>query len=271
MTGAVTTTNSNNSYRLQYGQYGMFMRLDEHNAYLLSTLEGFPAGTWSGFRPLAWSLSTGEISLGSEGTDNNSGNYQPPQKVSVWGGLHVYGLISPYGNTSGYEHASLVIDNEIGNGFGGQFMMRNSSANAPSPKKWLRINNTGALEIVNSEYNLATFSFTNSGTFTATGNVAAYSDRKIKDNIEVIGDALDKVLAIRGVTFTRTDVEDKVRRHTGVIAQEVELVLPEVVTEDDYGIKTVAYGNMVGLLIEAIKELTAKVNDLENQIRDLKK
>jgi len=102
-----------------------------------------------------------------------------------------------------------------------------------------------------------------SGNYTAVGNVTAYSDINLKDNIEVITDALDKVNQIRGVTFTRNDQEDKEKRHTGVIAQEVELILPEVISENSDGIKSVAYGNMVGLLIEAIKEQQSTIESLK--------
>lgn len=105
-----------------------------------------------------------------------------------------------------------------------------------------------------------------SGNMTAAGNVTAYSDIRLKENINVISDALEKVQKIRGVTFTRNDQEDKEKLHTGVIAQEVEAVLPEVISEDNLGIKNVAYGNMVGLLIEAIKELKAEVDDLKTQL-----
>jgi hypothetical protein len=107
-----------------------------------------------------------------------------------------------------------------------------------------------------------------SGNMTAAGNVTAYSDIRLKENIEVIPDALEKVQKIRGVTFTRNDQEDKEKLHTGVIAQEVEAVLPEVISEDNLGIKNVAYGNMVGLLIEAIKELKAEVDDLKAQLKE---
>jgi hypothetical protein len=86
----------------------------------------------------------------------------------------------------------------------------------------------------------------------------------LKENIEVIPNALDKLSAIRGVTFDRTDCD--VDRQAGVIAQEVEAVLPEVVTTNEDGIKSVAYGNLVGLLIESIKELKAEVNDLKAQV-----
>jgi hypothetical protein len=102
------------------------------------------------------------------------------------------------------------------------------------------------------------------GSITASGNITAYSDINLKENIEVIPNALDKLSAIRGVTFDRTDCD--VDRQAGVIAQEVEAVLPEVVTTNEDGIKSVAYGNLVGLLIESIKELKAEVNDLKAQV-----
>jgi hypothetical protein len=107
-----------------------------------------------------------------------------------------------------------------------------------------------------------------SGDLTMAGNVTAYSDIRLKENIKVIPDALNKVQQLRGVTFTRNDVEDLEKLHTGVIAQEVEVVLPEAVSEDNDGIKNVAYGNMVGLLIEAIKELKDEVNELKRQIKE---
>jgi hypothetical protein len=105
-----------------------------------------------------------------------------------------------------------------------------------------------------------------SGNVTTPGNVTAYSDITLKDNIEIIPNALNKVAQTRGVTYTRTDLEDKLKRHTGVIAQEIESVLPEAVMTDGDGIKSVAYGNVIGLLIEAIKELDNKVDSLQKQL-----
>jgi hypothetical protein len=106
------------------------------------------------------------------------------------------------------------------------------------------------------------------GAILSNNNITAYSDIRIKDNIEVIPNALHKVGQLSGYTFTRTDVEDKEERYTGVIAQEVLKVLPEAVqlgaTEEDT--MSVAYGNMVGLMIEAIKELKSEVDDLKTQL-----
>jgi len=103
-----------------------------------------------------------------------------------------------------------------------------------------------------------------SGTIRATGDVIAYSDARVKDNVETITDALTKVTSLRGVSYTRKDSEDKSRK-LGVIAQEVLDILPEVVQQDDSGNYSVAYGNIVGVLIEAIKELKAEINELKNK------
>lgn len=98
------------------------------------------------------------------------------------------------------------------------------------------------------------------GSFTATGDITAYSDVRLKDNIETLDGS--KVLQMRGVSFIRDGVPS-----SGVIAQELELVAPELVHshDDDLGTKSVAYGNLVGYLIEAVKELSEKVKKLEGE------
>ena len=93
---------------------------------------------------------------------------------------------------------------------------------------------------------------------TASGNITAFSDARLKTNVSTIENALDKVLQLRGVYYETLDTS---RPSIGVIAQEVEKVLPEVVLQGEY--KSVAYGNIVGVLIEAIKELKAEVNALK--------
>jgi hypothetical protein len=102
------------------------------------------------------------------------------------------------------------------------------------------------------------------GTIRATGDVIAYSDARVKDNVKTIDNALDKVTKLRGISYTRNDIEDKSTK-IGVIAQEVLKVLPEVVSKDDEGKYSVSYGNIVGVLIEAIKELELRVKELENK------
>jgi hypothetical protein len=100
--------------------------------------------------------------------------------------------------------------------------------------------------------------FFENGNFTAVGNITAYSDERLKTDIRTIDNALDKVSQMRGVYFIKGGVTS-----TGVIAQEIEKVVPEVVYDGEF--KSVAYGNLVGILIEAIKELQIKIDKLESR------
>lgn len=101
------------------------------------------------------------------------------------------------------------------------------------------------------------------GTIRATGDVIAYSDIRVKENITTIENALDKVKKLRGVEYNKIDNPE---RSIGVIAQEIEEVIPEVVREDDQGMKSVAYGNITAVLIEAIKEQQKQIDELKNQL-----
>ena len=101
------------------------------------------------------------------------------------------------------------------------------------------------------------------GTFTATGDLIAYSDARVKENVETIPNALEKVTALRGVNFNKIGEE---KRSTGVIAQEVAEVIPEVVHESEDGMLGVAYGNITGLLIEAIKEQQKQIDELKAKL-----
>ena len=105
----------------------------------------------------------------------------------------------------------------------------------------------------------------------ARGDVTAYSDARVKTNIEVVENAIEKIKAIRGVTFNRTDMEHDTKRHAGVIAQEVLAVLPEVVTTTQDGMHSVAYGNLAALFIEAIKEQQKEIDELKSLINGLTK
>lgn len=105
----------------------------------------------------------------------------------------------------------------------------------------------------------------NSGNATATGDVTAYSDARVKENVITVENALDKILNLRGVYYNRIDTEDK-RRKVGVIAQEIMEVLPEVVGKDTDGMYNVAYGNIVGVLIEAIKEQQKMIDELKARL-----
>jgi hypothetical protein len=107
-----------------------------------------------------------------------------------------------------------------------------------------------------------------SGDLTARANITAYSDIRVKKDIETIDGALELVSRMRGVRYTRIDSG---RQGIGVIAQEVFKVIPEVVHQSmgDDDMLSVAYGNIVGLLIEAIKEQQAHINRLELKINSI--
>ena len=112
----------------------------------------------------------------------------------------------------------------------------------------------------NLSYSGSTLNVASSPTFSGTVTAADFnstSDERLKTNVETIADAGSKVAALRGVNF---DWKESGAKTMGVIAQEVEAVIPEVVATDDEGMKSVNYQAMVGLLIEAVKELQAKVD-----------
>ena len=119
---------------------------------------------------------------------------------------------------------------------------------------------------------VAQFDMSDNGALICKNNVTAFgspSDIRLKENIEVIPNALDKVSQLQGITF---NYKKDGKKSTGLIAQELEKVLPEVVYDtheignDDEEFKAVRYGNTVGLLVEAIKELKTKVEELKNKI-----
>jgi len=105
------------------------------------------------------------------------------------------------------------------------------------------------------------------------------SDKTLKKDIEIIPDALNKVNKLEGISFRWKDKEREDKINLGVIAQDVEKIFPEVVhTDSETGLKSVEYGNLISPVIEAIKELTKKVDNLfgiyfdqQGQINDLQK
>jgi len=173
--------------------------------------------------------------------------------LTVAGGIHV-----SVGNVSG-QGIILADDGDIVDLNDGYCAMRFSSG--------VRVhsgNRTGG----------AVVALTNGGAVIASGDITAFgspSDIKLKENIENIPNALEKLLTLNGVNF---NYKKDGSRSTGVIAQEVEKVLPEVIyeatnPEGTEHFKAVRYGNMVGILIEAIKEQQIKIDSLTNSVNNL--
>ena len=111
----------------------------------------------------------------------------------------------------------------------------------------------------NSAWGIAMMTLDRSGNVVFAGNVTAYSDARLKDNVKTLDGS--KVYEMRGVSFTKDG-----ELGSGVIAQELEQVAPELVmtNDDEMQTKSVAYGNVVGYLIEAIKELKQEIEVLKN-------
>ena len=112
-----------------------------------------------------------------------------------------------------------------------------------------------------------------SGDIYSTGNVTAYSDIRAKSNLEIINSPIEKVSKLTGYTYemiSPPDLTTKITpRYTGIVAQDLEKVLPEAVHKDKDGNYSVAYGNMAGLFVEAIKELTVENKELKNTVLTL--
>ena len=134
----------------------------------------------------------------------------------------------------------------------------------------------GTTAYINGALGVGTDNPTTVGLIEATNDVVAYysSDERLKENIKPIPWALDKLMKINGVTFDWKPLteEQKIHIHgheghdVGVIAQEIEKVLPEVVTTRDNGYKAVKYEKIVALLIEAIKEQQSEIDQLKDKI-----
>ena len=103
----------------------------------------------------------------------------------------------------------------------------------------------------------------NGTNLTCNGTVTANSDERLKKNVKTIDDALNKVRGLRGVEYDHKSTGDHC---LGLIAQEVEKIIPDVVYEDATGVKSVAYQNIVALLIEAIKDQQRQIDELKRQL-----
>jgi len=148
-----------------------------------------------------------------------------------------------------------------------------------SASNGLQVQNDGRIELLDSSDNvtIALYGETGDGSFTgnlncvnlvasgdvtAGGDLISLSDIRVKENVQNLSDSLNKVTQMRGVSYNKIgEQEEKI----GFIAQELEEILPQVITETEDGYKHVAYGNIVPMLVEAIKELNAKIEKLENK------
>jgi hypothetical protein len=111
---------------------------------------------------------------------------------------------------------------------------------------------------------LSKIQFTSTGQATFAGDVIAFSDISVKENIRTIDNVLERVVRSRGILYDRKDT--KLKNNIGFIAQELELEFPELISINADGTKGVKYQNATAVLFEAIKELKAEVNDLRSRL-----
>ena len=204
-------------------------------------------GTGSNFTIAKHSGSTAAISINSSGNGYvgigvNSANYPLEINGNVYSSTRVQGgntLIGTNGSFACIGSNSASVPIAISRDFN------------PSSYPDIVINANGTVAFGNS------ISIT--GTVTASSDIVAYSDERLKTNVKTLDGS--KVYDMRGVSFVKDD-----KKGSGVIAQELEKIAPELVNNDSE-FKSVAYGNITGYLIEAIKDLKAEVEQLKKQIK----
>ena len=196
------------------------------------------------------------IQLGPNSARNATANYY--YGGITWNGLlnynssntydmapHVW-VGAKYKDFPGSERSSFVVGVKSGTGTTG------SGTNIPQER--LELDFSGNLSIT--------------GTFTAAFDVVAYSDKRLKENIKPIKNALEKVTQLQGITYNRKDIDDKSTK-IGFIAQDIQKIIPEVVQDNDEYLG-VSYGNITAVLVEAIKEQQKQIVSLQNEINKLK-
>jgi hypothetical protein len=237
-----------------FGGWVYYLNSSNYTSYAPSLTGSGASGTWG-------------ISIsGNAATATNVGGLVANSYSTYGGSATTTGRGGYYGLLLGNSSANL---NLMSDGTNGGIYRESTGTWA---YYYFAANNS--LGIMNSTTS-ASYALYVTGSIYATANVTAYSDRRAKKNIVTIDNALDKTNQLRGVYYEA--IEEQVhdtahhgKRLMGVIAQEVLEVVPEVVTydkeNDKYG---VSYANMVGLLIEAVKELSDKVTEQEARIARL--
>jgi hypothetical protein len=232
---------------------------------------GFVAGGVEAFRVSPGNMSiTSNLIVGSNITANGNLTMNNRLIISTLKINRKLGIDANVTSTSvrGFSNVSTGIILDVG-------------SNAPASGQSMRVtwsNNTELMRITgDGNVGIGTASPSTrlhvSGDIFATGNVTAYSDLRIKTNLEVISNPIEKVSQLTGYTYEMIedpDLSTKITtRFTGVIAQDLEKVLPEAVHKHNDGKYSVAYGNMAGLFVEAIKELTSENKELKNKVKTL--
>lgn len=172
---------------------------------------------------------------------------------------YIDGSINSFNN---YNNAFNITYNTNNNNFDYQI---NGNINIDNPIKF--VNNSQDIIKINTLIHDYKFEVNGNiltkGDIKVDGNLLTSSDKRFKNDIKKIDDALNKLIKLNGIIYTNSLTNEK---NSGLIAQEVLEILPEVVKNDSNDYLTIAYGNMMGLVIEAIKELKTEINYIKSKI-----
>ena len=260
---------SGGQFRAVNTSYGVMIRNDNSTCYFLSTASGSPYGTWNAFRPFFWNLASGAVTVDGSGAGTTFGG-----GITMNGGTFVTAPIAA-NDANGQTTASIQVRNNSGTGDANVAAISFLCQGSYGRLLHLRADGyfgTGGWSAAAWQWYVSP-----SGDMVAAGNVSAYSDPRLKERFERIKRPMDILKKLDGGTFYWREgfkhTEGKAgRRDYGVLADQVEAVMPEIVSEsvdiEGESYRTVAYEKLVPVLIEAIKDLERKYT---REIRGLKK
>ena len=228
-------------YNTNFGQAYMRFSTDG-NWYFYNTSTGGTRVQSMRLTPSADAIFGGTISNGSIWINNGSNNNQYNENIRLFNAPNGVSVIAfSATGTSGSPTTSILGYND---------------------RMEFRYSDSQQFRIWNGYVTVA-------GSITAGGDICAYSDARVKENVKTIENALDKVIRLRGVSYNRIDSDDK-KVKIGLIAQETDQVVPEVVEysreNDKY---SVMYGNLGGLFVEAFKEQQVEIKELKQLVNQL--
>ena len=248
------------------GETGSFEYDSNNNHWFYeSTNEGYAAGFISGPKGTRGSLTYPTVNTLVKGLGSNhigdSIISDSGSVATVTGDLIVTGIIT--GTLTG----------SIENAITASYIDYSNIANTPTiptvPTNVSAFTNDAGYTTYSSNQATNTTSNVTFNTVNATGDITAFasSDERLKDNIQTIPNAVEKVQQIKGVSFDWNGNQTNHSGHDiGVIAQDIEKVLPEIVATRDDGYKAVRYEKLVALLIEAVKEQQLQIDELKSKL-----
>jgi hypothetical protein len=321
------TTGAN--MRVVAGNYGVMIRQDGSSCYFLSTASGTPYGTYNALRPFQWNLSTGAVTIAGDGANTNAGG-NLTSGGTITCGTGAYNFVANSTNAlsaSGAFHVTQDLGMGWASWYGtGAVAVQHDSPNAAAAYVGMRWTHWGArhvaaiaayeggttssvcsIALILNSVSSPQFYFYDNGNAQFSGALAQNSDYRIKTNVATIKsqDALTGVLALRPVTYDRTDEHADGEEHIGFIAHEIQEVFPLLVTGEKDAVKTVKqlvgdktpyrpgeepegyvppveqdvvvpdlqsvnYIGMVPYLVSAIQELKRELDLVKSELEELK-